>query len=91
MDEIRSDPSGARARATPSLTVVEGGSNKACAAVDEQCAICGAEVAMFYVSMDWGAGLEAICGRGCADRLLDELDAFLRRQHPVGQSPLQAR
>jgi hypothetical protein len=75
----------------PSLIVVDGGTVErvsderavlthvdAHTPVLESCAICGAEVAALYVSLDWGSGREAICGRACADTLLDALDAFLQ-------------
>jgi len=48
-------------------------------AVREACVICGVEAGTPYVWMDWGPGREAICGRACAERLLDALDAFLER------------
>lgn len=61
--------------ATPKLTIVNGGLS-----TRELCVVCGADVEGFYVCMDWGLGREAICGRVCADLLLDALDDHLQSQ-----------
>jgi hypothetical protein len=43
------------------------------------CVVCGTDADTAYVWIDWGPGSKVICGRPCADRLLDALDAFLKR------------
>jgi hypothetical protein len=81
----RSAPSLTVAGATPADDSAQSGQVEAsigddsAPGVEGQCVMCGADVARLYLWIDWGAGREAVCGRGCADALLDVLDAFLGR------------
>jgi hypothetical protein len=72
----------------PTLTVVDGGvldpaPGATDPAIQARCVLCGADVETLYVWMDWGPGREAVCGRECAEALLDVLDAFLESQQTV--------